>query len=258
MKEFIITEKQDLQEIADAIRGKTGKTATMTVLDMAAEIAGIEGETDLSDIVALLGDGEVVEGSGSGGGTGSLDGLKDGWDVMFYDENNEGLAFYSIKKGHTIEAPVYNCKAWQTEDGTNVVFPYTPTEDVIFYANNSTYASTLYAFYGVDSAVYPYVSAYIYSNENYAICFAKTYNSGELSGGCIKNSNYVVGKSFEGGTIQEFVSAIMSAISPSDIATYSSGGQSLSFKNLDKESSYVADNVDHVYTKTTNVYDLNQ
>lgn len=110
----------------------------------------------------------------SEGGSGSLEGLENGYDVMFYDENNEGLAFYSIKQGHSINAPVYNCKAWQTVDGENVEFPYTPTEDVIFYANNNTYASMLYEFYGVDSAVFPYLIIR-FDGQYGRVLFAKTF-----------------------------------------------------------------------------------
>ena len=88
---------------------------------------------------------------------GSLEGLENGYDVMFYDENNDGLAFYSIKQGHTINPPVYNCKAWQTADGQKQEFPFTPTEDVIFYANNDTLASQLYEFYDVDPATHPHI-----------------------------------------------------------------------------------------------------
>lgn len=89
--------------------------------------------------------------------TDMLDGLEDGWDVMFYDEHKRGLASYSIKQGHTINPPVYDCKAWQTADGTNVTFPYTPTGDVIFYVLNASYADQLYEHYGIDKAVYPYL-----------------------------------------------------------------------------------------------------
>lgn len=85
------------------------------------------------------------------------DGLSNGYDVMFYDENNEGLAFYSVKQGHGINPPVYNCKNWQDANGGVIVFPYTPSGDAIFYANNSTYADQLYKFYGVDKGIYPYL-----------------------------------------------------------------------------------------------------
>ena len=88
---------------------------------------------------------------------GTLEGLENGYDVMFYDENNEGLAFYSIKQGHSINAPEYTVKSWQTEDGAVITFPYTPSADVVLYANNSTYASQLYQAYGVDSGAYPYL-----------------------------------------------------------------------------------------------------
>lgn len=118
-----------LKAIADSIRTKTGKTDLITPENMPSEIDGIS----------------------SGGG------LENGYDVMFYDENNEALAFYSIKQGHSIESPIYDCKAWQMEDGTGVSFPYTPTGDLVVYANNDTYASQLYAFYNIDPVIYPYL-----------------------------------------------------------------------------------------------------
>lgn len=89
--------------------------------------------------------------------TDMLDGLEDGWDVMFYDEYKRGLASYSIKKGHAINPPVYTCKNWQNADKEVITFPYKPTEDVIFYALNLTYADLLYEHFGVDKGVYPYV-----------------------------------------------------------------------------------------------------
>ena len=92
------------------------------------------------------------------------DGLANGYDVMFYDENNEGLAFYSIKQGHTINPPVYNCKNWQTSDKEPIIFPYTPTEDVIFYANNNTLDKQLYDFYGLDKGIYPYLLIFTEKN----------------------------------------------------------------------------------------------
>ena len=41
MADFIICEEQDLQNIADAIRQKTGSTETMMVSEMAEEINNI-------------------------------------------------------------------------------------------------------------------------------------------------------------------------------------------------------------------------
>lgn len=121
-----------------------------------------------------------------------FDGLENGYDVMFYDENNEGLAFYSIKQGHMINPPVYNCKTWQTEDGTSIAFPYTPTADLIVYANNDTYASQLYDYYGVDSAVYPYLLicesfSSSLSRITLMVIFAKTYTISSSGGNRLKD-----------------------------------------------------------------------
>lgn len=106
--------------------------------------------------------------------TDMLDGLEDGWDVMFYDEHKRGLASYSIKQGHTINPPVYECKNWQNADGEVITFPYTPEGDVIFYAMISTYADQLYEFYGVDKGVYPYLIMSIQKGLWAQVFFAKT------------------------------------------------------------------------------------
>lgn len=135
-----------LKAIANAIRAKTGKTELIPPENMPGEIDGI---------------------SSSGGG------IENGHNVMFYDENSEELAFYSIKQGHSIEAPIYTCKAWQTEDGTSVSFPYTPIGDLVVYANNDSYASTLYGFYNIDPVTYPYLLIEVL-NSNLYIYFAKT------------------------------------------------------------------------------------
>ena len=105
--------------------------------------------------------------------TDMLDGLEDGWDVMFYDEHKRGLASYSIKKGHSINPPVYDCKDWQTADGATVVFPYTPTADVIFYVLNATYADQLYEFYGLDKVLYPYILLF-YKSYSLHLYFAQS------------------------------------------------------------------------------------
>ena len=120
--------------------------------------------------------------------TDMLEGLENGWDVMFYDEHKEGLAFYCIKKGHTINPPVYDCKAWQTADGQNQDFPFTPTADIIFYANNDTYASMLYEFYGVDAGVRPYMI--LMCNTSGALTLCITAKIASLSNGNLKIYQY--------------------------------------------------------------------
>lgn len=89
-----------------------------------------------------------------------LTGLENGYDVMFYDEDNVVLAFNSIRQGSSMNAPDYVVKAWETEDGTVIQFPYTPTSDLVLYANNNTLASTLYNHYGIDMNEYPYLIIY--------------------------------------------------------------------------------------------------
>ena len=111
---------------------------------------------------------------------GSLEGLENGYDVMFYDDDGEGLALYSIKQGNSINPPVYSCKSWQTEDGTDIAFPYTPMGDISIFANNNTYAKDLYDYYGVDESVYPYVAISITKSSSsyyYCIKFGKSIDA---------------------------------------------------------------------------------
>lgn len=63
MSEFVICEKSDLVNVADAIREKTGKAEGMTIEQMAVEIEGISG--------------------GSGGGAASGDGWVSGIPYKF-------------------------------------------------------------------------------------------------------------------------------------------------------------------------------
>lgn len=147
--EIYLEGSEPIPEIAITLY-QIGSTTLTSFADQARRIGGT---TDKLTTAQMIG---IFEGARSSGG-GSLEGLENGYDVMFYDENNEGLAFYSIKQGHTINPPVYNCKNWQNTDGGVITFPYTPSADAIFYANNNTYASQLYKYYGVDSGVYPYL-----------------------------------------------------------------------------------------------------
>lgn len=165
-------EENVLPNLAKAIMAKTGKSEPLTLSQFQAEVESIVP-------------------------TDSLEGLENGYDIMFYDEHNYGLASYSIKQGHTINPPVYDCKAWQTSDGSNIEFPYTPTADLILYANNDTLVSQLYKFYGVDSAVYPYIAISGYSGETIHIRFGKSRdiylrpNGGVLyTSGTLTSSNF--------------------------------------------------------------------
>lgn len=184
--------------------------------------------------------------------SGSLEGLENGYDVMFYDENNDGLAFYSIKQGHSINAPVYNCKAWQTDAGANVEFPYTPTEDVIFYANNDTYASSLYKYYGVDSAVYPYLFINFEAKTTvpvqctYKVVFGKTMPDSYYLNDVLNASySYTDGSINEVPDLDTLVLKIMEHISPSALAASSTDRTATSKSNIyatnyDVKESYIS------------------
>lgn len=138
----------------------TVKAQIQSLIDLANTTTG-NTDTNLTDGVNAL-----VGGYGQGGiqlPEDMLEGLENGYDVMFYDENNKGLAFYSVKQGHAIQPPEYQVEVWQTSDGANVTFPYLPTSDVSLYANSGTYADQLYKFYGVDKGAYPYVGLSTYT-----------------------------------------------------------------------------------------------
>lgn len=115
----------------------------------------------------------------------SLEGLENGYDVMFYDENNDGLAFYSVRQGLYVDKPQYNCKRWVTADGVVVELPLQPTSDMQLYASNNTYARILYENYGVDMVEYPYLAIRV-DNASYSslsevvIYFAKSISESSL------------------------------------------------------------------------------
>lgn len=109
--------------------------------------------------------------------TDTLVGLENGYDVMFYDENNEGLAFYSIKEGGSIDAPIYVCDGWQNADNQVVVFPYSPTEDIALYPLIESLEVKLYKFYGVEREDYPYLClTYGSGFKQLSIMFGKNKN----------------------------------------------------------------------------------
>lgn len=149
---------------------QTVKAQIQSLIDLANETTG-NSDTNLTDGVNAL-----VSGYGQGGSGGSLEGLENGYDVMFYDENNEGFAFYSIKQGHSIEAPIYDYKGWETEDGTVITFPYTPTSDLVLYAinNGGALEILLYEHFGVSRDEYPYLVLLYSSSNKLRIIFAKT------------------------------------------------------------------------------------
>ena len=137
-----------------------------TLEAFANEARRINGTTDHLTTDQMI---EIFKQAGGG-----MDGLENGYDVMFYDENNEGLAFYSIKQGHTINPPVYECKKWVLENGDSVFFPLIPSGDMVVFANNDSMVSGLYEHYNVDKVLYPYVLMYITSGRYLGITFAET------------------------------------------------------------------------------------
>lgn len=144
---------------------KISKHTLTSIADQARRLDG--GTTTLLTPSQML---EIFEGVEQGS-----EGIEGGYDVTFYDENGEELAFYSVKQGHSIDAPNYSATSWLTEDDVAVSFPYFPTGDISLYANSDTYAGQLYRFYGISSDEYPYL--YIEYNKNnggWLIFFGKT------------------------------------------------------------------------------------
>lgn len=137
----------------------TVKTQIQSLINLANTTTGNQ-DTNLTDGVNAL-----VSGYGQGGSGGTLEGLENGYDVMFYDENNEGLAFYSIRQGDGINAPVYEAKNWLDKNGNVIVFPYIPINDIELFADNSGYVSKIYEKFGVNPANYPYL--FIMTNQVY-------------------------------------------------------------------------------------------
>lgn len=177
----------------------------------------------------------TVEVNVKGGGT--LEGLTNGYDVMFYDENNDGLAFFSIKQGHTITAPVYDCKAWKTEDGAIISFPYTPTNDIVLYANNDTIASSLYEHYGVDPGEYPYLAISLDDSDKYnlKIVFSKSVSGATMSN-CLQ-SGMSGGGSFSGGkdvdSMVSYVKSTLTKVNPNSSTSLYTGSRTYNYTNFD-------------------------
>ena len=149
----------------------TVKAQIQSLIDLANTTTG-NTDTNLTDGVNAL-----VSGYGQGGSGGTLEGLENGYDVMFYDENNEGLAFYSIKEGQAINPPMYSVANWIDQNGVAIVFPYTPTADISLWADNSTLSALLYDHFAISPEEYPYIAIQIRNGtgtETTGIAFAKT------------------------------------------------------------------------------------
>ena len=130
-------------------------------------------KTNLTDMFE-----ELISGYGQGSGT---DGLKDGYDVMFYKEDNEALSFYSIKQGQAINPPIYSCKNWIDQNRVAIVFPYTPTADISLWADNSTFSALLYNHFGISPEEYPYIAIACFFNGNVSQASTVIYFANSLS-----------------------------------------------------------------------------
>ena len=110
--------------------------------------------------------------------------LPDGYNVMCFDEHGKILELYRIKKGHSINKPIYDCKFWKYESGSSALFPITPTDNIFLYAFDDSLESELYEHYGIDKVLYPYLQigiddtyVTIWFGEAYEICQNETFGT---------------------------------------------------------------------------------
>lgn len=131
----------------------------------------------------------------------SSGGIENGFNVVFNDLNEEQIAFYSIKEGIAIDKPPqYVCKKWIEESGGRILFPYTPTEDIVLFASNDTSINSLYEFYLIDKETYPYAVIVVYDTsadserDGLGLFFAKSITTDTTStlilGGGVKQKTY--------------------------------------------------------------------
>ena len=216
-----------LKGIANSIRSKTGKTDSILTENMASEIEGI-----------------------------SSGGIEGGYNVTFNDENEELLALYSIKQGHSINPPNYTCKAWKTEESEIVEFPYTPTTDITLIADNSTVAKLLYDYYGVDAGVYHYVIAYMYKTKYIIVCFGTEIDEYNRFINTYRNSTSSAG-AFTGTTAKEFAEHVMNYVDPSLLTEYSNDYCSFDDSIISGSSTIRGTNFDFAYSNGT-TYDFRE
>lgn len=200
-------------------------------------IADANTKTERTDADLTSAVGALIEGYGKLP-EGTLEGLENGYDVMFYDENNDGLAFYSIKQRHSINPPVYNCKNWQTANGAIITFPYTPNADAIFYALVETYADQLYEFYGIDKGVYPYLYIRHQSGLNYWwVFFGKTKTDNYLHDVMyqrFKNGN-AMADATDIPSVIKYVTSIITTLSSADSGGLVDDSANVYYTNFDTE-----------------------
>lgn len=175
---FITPEKQAiLHDIAvykeDLLIGKTAATASGT---KEIDVSSLSGEYYIGfsmqytvsaniKVSNMYMTGAQQQGGSGSGGSG---GVENGYNVTFIDENSEVVAIYSVRQGLAVDEPDYSVSSWQISDGINVTFPYTPTSDVIVYANqNPLNEDMLFEKYGIDKTVYKNVVLMKYYTESH-------------------------------------------------------------------------------------------
>lgn len=173
---------------------------------------------------------------------GWLDGLSNGFDVMFNDEFGNALAFYCIKQGHAIEPPVYDCRIWQKADGSVVMFPLVPDGDMELFCNNESYQTVLYDYYGIDRVLFPYLiikvdSVYI------NVVFAKTLKNNLLGTESRYNYKQMQVESYD---MNYLVNVVLK-----EFPTLKTAGATYGTALTDTEECYYCMNFDYDFTKAT-------
>lgn len=236
----VITNRDDIVAVANAVRSKIGETKNMTLGEMASNIQNISiGGGDGQDLSAEIAaqkelieqldsildskayggsDADLVEeinaqkeliaelssilDSKAAGGSG-IDG---GYSVTFVDDEGTTAAVFSVVAGRAINAPVSGAPYWADETGVRVSFPYTPVADVVLSADSRTYADRLYAHFSVDPTEYPFVFGRIYgSGATYIMLhFANRITNGSLWDGFYTSSQ--VTTTIDRNSPEDFVS----------------------------------------------------
>lgn len=173
----------------------------------------------------------------------SLEGLENGYDVMFYDENNEGLAFYSIKQGQKVmNAPDYIASEWRLEDGTTIEFPYVPTSDLNVYAYiRKSWAKQLYEHYNIDPSVYPYLAIYVYKNKETKNYFYVAFGSAIATDGRELTAPTYIGAKYKYSSVDYYdVDSVMNWI----LSNVTVSSQTYGTSNNDSSDYYYYTNYD--------------
>lgn len=163
---------EKITSIADEVRELSGTTELMGLTAIASNVGEANSEINiqaelLGQIITAL-DGKAAGGSGGWG-----------YSVTFNTETGETVAVFSVSPGVGIQAPVCSVEEWEDEAGDLILFPYTPNGNIVLRPVPPAISEELYAFYGLDVGVYPYLMIWARNSSEAKIYFAKsTTNNG--------------------------------------------------------------------------------